>query len=78
MLLVALTPVMATERFIVDATLKPLATSTDGRFTIDASARYAPAATSAGGRYTLTAVRVPDVGCDADADPLFANGFENP
>lgn len=78
MLLVALTPAMATERFMVDATFKPLATSADGRFAIDASARYAPAATSASGRYTLTAVRVPDVGCEAKADPLFADGFENP
>lgn len=78
MLLVALTPVMAADRFALDATLKPLATSTDGRFTIDVSARYAPAATSNGGRYTLTAVRVPEVGCEANADPLFADGFENP
>lgn len=63
-------------RFAVQAELRPLAVSDDGRFAVDARARHAPEATSADRRYTLKALNVPAVGCEPSADPLFANGFE--
>jgi hypothetical protein len=63
-------------RFAVQAELRPLAVSDDGRFAVDARARHAPEGTSADRRYTLKALNVPAVGCEPAADPLFANGFE--
>lgn len=69
---------VAAERFAIEAELTPIATSSDGRFALDAEARYWPEATSADGRFALKATRVPEGGCEANPDPLFANGFENP
>ncbi len=63
-------------RFAVQAELRPLAVSDDGRFAVDARARHAPEGISADRRYTLKAINVPAVGCEPSADPLFANGFE--
>lgn len=68
----------APPRFRVDADLRPLGKSTDERFALDATVRYAPAATSTNGRYTLKAVNAPTAGCDPFPDPLFADGFESP
>jgi len=68
----------ADTRFALDAEVRPLAISADGRFALDASARYSPEAKSADGRFALKAVNVPDGGCEAFPDPLFSNGFESP
>jgi len=65
-------------RFAIDAEVRPLAISADGRFALDASARYAPEAKSADGRFALKAVNVPSGGCEALPDALFSNGFEAP
>jgi hypothetical protein len=66
------------QRFAVEAELRPLALSTDGRFAIEAEARFTPEANSADGRFALKAVNVPAGGCEAFPDPLFSNGFEAP
>ena len=74
-------PALAAEtaqRYTVEAELRPLALSADGRFGLDATAHYAPDAKSADGRYTLKAVNVPAGGCEAFVDPIFSNGFEGP
>lgn len=68
----------AARRFRVDADLRPLGQSADGRFALDATARFTPAATSMNGRYTLKAVKAPTAGCDPFLDPMFADGFELP
>jgi hypothetical protein len=74
-------PALAAEtpqRYTVEAELRPLALSADGRFGLDATARYTAQAKSADGRFVLKAVNVPEGGCEAFADPVFANGFESP
>lgn len=65
-------------RFVVQAELRPLSVSADGRFAVDARARHAPETKSADGRFVLKAVHVPEGGCEAFPDPLFSNGFEGP
>ncbi len=72
------TPTPDADRFRVSALVRPQARSDDGRFALTASARVMPSATSVDGRFALKAVNVPDVGCEPFADPIFANGFENP
>jgi len=66
------------DRFRGSAQIRPQARSDDGRFALTANVRVVPAATSLDGRFALKAVNVPDVGCEPFADPIFANGFENP
>jgi hypothetical protein len=66
------------QRYTVKAELRPLALSADGRFALDAAARYTPQFESADGRFALKSVNAPEGGCEAFADPLFSNGFENP
>jgi hypothetical protein len=68
----------APARYAVDAELRPLALSADGRFAIAAEARFTPESKSADGRFALKAVNVPEGGCEAFADPVFIDGFEGP
>lgn len=65
-------------RFQVAAGLRLHATSSDGRFAVEAEARYTPATTATGGRFTFKAVNTPTVGCAPFPDPLFSDGFESP
>jgi hypothetical protein len=66
----------APPRYAVRAELRPLGVSADGRFGLDATARFQPGLTSADGRFALEAVNVPEGGCEDFADPLFSDGFE--
>ncbi len=65
-------------QFPVVATLEEKATSSDGRFTVQAKLRHAPEASTADRRFSLKAVNVPAVGCDPLGPDLFSDGFENP
>lgn len=65
-------------RFRVEASVKPLAWSSCGRFALEASVRHQPAAPSTDGRYALKSVHTPTVGCDPQGGDLFTNGFESP
>ena len=66
------------QRYTVKAELRPLALSADGRFGLDAEARYVPQVESADGRFALKSVNAPEGGCEPASDPLFSNGFEQP
>jgi hypothetical protein len=63
-------------RYAIEGDLRIRGVSDDGRFTLDADARYAPQARSPDQRYTLKSVNAPLGGCAALPDPLFSNGFE--
>lgn len=63
-------------RFTVDAALRPVATSVDGRYALGAAARLTSRPLSADGRYALVVLNAPRGGCESVADPLFSNGFE--
>ncbi len=65
-------------RFQVVAALEEKATSSDGRFAVQAELRHAPQASTADLRFRLKAVNVPAVGCDPLGPDLFSDGFENP
>lgn len=66
-------------RFTLDADLRPIAASADGRYTVDATARFTPEARSGDRRFTVKQVNTPNGGCDpTPIDALFGNGFEDP
>lgn len=72
-------PALAAEtvqRYTVEAEVRPMVVSVDGRFGLDATARYAPEAKSSDGRFVLKAVNVPEGGCNAASDLIFADDFE--
>ncbi len=70
------TPVADGSRFRVEGTMKPVAVSACGRFTLDATLRFTPEARSADGRFAMKSVSVPLGECDPFPDPLFSDGFE--
>lgn len=64
-----------TSRFAVRATLRPVASSADGRFALSGQTRVSAQPTSADGRFGLKSALA---SCDPLDDGLFRNGFENP
>ncbi len=66
----------AASRFAIQAELRPVQISASGRYTLEASARYAPEAKSSDGRFTLKAVNAPEGGCGPVVDEMFRDGFE--
>jgi hypothetical protein len=71
-------PAAAAHRFSLEAELRQRTVSADGRFALEASARYVPEVKSANARFALKAVNVPAVSCDPFPDPIFSSGFEAP
>lgn len=67
----------AASRFELNAELRPVSVSANGRYTLDASARYTPEAKSSDGRFSLKTVNAPSGGCGSGIDDIFSNGFEN-
>lgn len=65
-------------RFRIEGEWRPQATSADGRFAVEAEARYTPAASTSGGRFTFKAVNTPSASCEPFPDDLFRDGFESP
>ncbi len=69
----------ADARFQLEAELRPVVISSDGRFSLEASARFVPEFRSEDGRFALQPVNVPLVGCDPlGADEIFADRFQPP
>lgn len=64
------------DRFRIEGRLQAVTLSADGRFRLDAQARFDPTTASPDGRYALKAVHIPEGGCEAQPENLFANGFE--
>lgn len=64
------------ERFTASGELVPMLRSSDGRFAIGGSARFAPQAQSSDGRFTIKSTFVPTGNCQPIPDAVFANGFE--
>jgi hypothetical protein len=67
----------AASRFAIQAELRPVQISDNGRYTLEASARYAPEAKSSDGRFTLKVVNAPEGDCGQVTDQMFRDGFES-
>ena len=71
-------PLFAEERFVVHAEVEPAAASTsDGRYTLDAHATIDAAAHSRDGRFALKDIANPEAVC-APGDIVFKDSFEAP
>ena len=71
-------PLCAEQRFAIHAEVEPAAASTsDGRYTLDAHATIDAAAYSRDGRYVLKDTASPDAVC-APSDIVFKDSFETP